>query len=71
MVTMVELKTLNDFGKYDGIHSVDKRELKQEVMKQLDYKFKMAMNEKNEGIKEFLLGQCSFIEEFFDLEDLE
>lgn len=42
--------------------------MREEAKKQLDYKFAMVINAPNQGTKDWLLGQCTFIEEFFNLE---
>ena len=42
--------------------------MREEARKQLDYKFAMALNAPDEGTKDFLLGQCAFIEEFFNID---
>ncbi len=74
---MSNFKTLKDFWTilpteqlaFPNKTDVTCHSLRAEAIKQREYKFKMAIN--HPEIKEFLLGQCSFIEEFFNLEDID
>lgn len=71
------MKTLKDFWveHCEGCEGDDcecktiRKELKQEARKQLDYKFKSALNAPDQATKDFLLGQCAFIDEFFNLDN--
>ena len=69
MKTIKDLK-INRAGDIHGEGDVIYLEdLQEEAIKQREYKFKMALNAPDRGMKDFLLGQCAFIEEFFDLEE--